>query len=51
MIDSYAVQHCEHVSQRAFEPVVAAFEAEFATMPSLSNLASCSRRSAASQIR
>ena len=39
MIDSYAVQHCEHVSQRSFETVVAAFEAEFATLPSLPNLA------------
>ena len=38
MIDSYAVQHCEHVGQRSFETVVAAFEAEFATLPSLPNL-------------
>ena len=28
MIDSYTVQHCEHVSQRSFAAVVAAFEAE-----------------------
>ncbi len=28
MIDSFTVQHCEHVSQRSFEDVVAAFEAE-----------------------
>ncbi len=28
MIDNYTVQHCEHVSQRSFEAVVAAFEAE-----------------------
>jgi uncharacterized protein (DUF302 family) len=28
MIDSFTVQHCEHVSQRRFEDVVAAFEAE-----------------------
>jgi hypothetical protein len=39
MIDSYAVQRCEHVSQRSFETVVAAFEAESATLPSLPNLA------------
>jgi hypothetical protein len=39
MIDSYAVQHCEHVSRRSFETVVAAFEAELATVPSLPNLA------------
>ena len=37
MIDSHAVLHCEHVSQRSFETVVAAFEAEFATLPSLPN--------------
>ena len=28
MIDSFTVQHCEHVSRRSFEDVVAAFEAE-----------------------
>jgi uncharacterized protein (DUF302 family) len=28
MIDSFSVQHCEHVSQRSFDDVVAAFEAE-----------------------
>ncbi len=28
MIDSFTLQHCEHVSQRSFEDVVAAFEAE-----------------------
>jgi uncharacterized protein (DUF302 family) len=28
MIDSFTVQHCEHVSQRCFEDVVSAFEAE-----------------------
>jgi len=28
MIDSFTVQHFEHVSQRSFEDVVAAFEAE-----------------------
>lgn len=28
MIDSFTVQHCEHVSKRSFEDVVAAFEAE-----------------------
>ena len=28
MIDSFIVQHCEHVSQRRFEDVVAAFEGE-----------------------
>jgi hypothetical protein len=37
MIDSDAVQHCERVGQRSFETVVAAFEAEFATLPSLPN--------------
>jgi hypothetical protein len=28
MIDNYTVQHCEHVSRRSFEDVVAALEAE-----------------------
>ncbi len=28
MIYSFTVQHCEHVSRRSFEDVVAAFEAE-----------------------
>jgi uncharacterized protein (DUF302 family) len=28
MIDRFTAQHCEHVSQRSFEDVVAAFEAE-----------------------
>jgi uncharacterized protein (DUF302 family) len=28
MIDTFTVQHCEHVSERSFEDVVAAFEAE-----------------------
>ena len=28
MIDSFSVQHCEHISQRSFEDVVAAFEGE-----------------------
>lgn len=28
MIDSFTVQHCEHVSRRSFEDVVAAFERE-----------------------
>lgn len=32
MIDSFTVQHCEHVSQRSFEDVVAAFEAELGDM-------------------
>jgi uncharacterized protein (DUF302 family) len=32
MIDSYTVQHCEHVSQRPFEAVVAAFEAELGSV-------------------
>jgi hypothetical protein len=39
MIDSYAVQCWQHVGQRSFETVVAAFEAEFVTVPSLPNLA------------
>jgi hypothetical protein len=38
MIDSDAVQRCEHVGERSFETVAAAFEAEFATLPSLPNL-------------
>jgi uncharacterized protein (DUF302 family) len=28
MIDRFSVQHCEHVSRRSYEDVVAAFEAE-----------------------
>ncbi len=28
MIDSFTVQHCEHVSQRSFDDVVSRFEAE-----------------------
>ena len=32
MIESYSVQHCEHVSQRPFEAVVAAFEAELGSV-------------------
>ncbi|WP_026607989.1 DUF302 domain-containing protein [Methylocapsa acidiphila] len=32
MIDSFTVQHYEHVSQRSFESVVAAFEAELGTV-------------------
>jgi hypothetical protein len=32
MIDSFTVQHCEHVSQRSFEDVVAAFEAELGNL-------------------
>jgi uncharacterized protein (DUF302 family) len=28
MIDNYTVQHCEHVSRRSFDDVVAAYEAE-----------------------
>ena len=32
MIDSFIVQHCEHVSQRSFEAVVAAFEAELGSV-------------------
>jgi uncharacterized protein (DUF302 family) len=28
MIDNFTVQHCEHISPRSFEDVVAAFEAE-----------------------
>jgi uncharacterized protein (DUF302 family) len=32
MIDSFTVQHCEHVSQRAFGDVVAAFEAELGSV-------------------
>jgi uncharacterized protein (DUF302 family) len=32
MIDSFTVQHCEHVSQRSFEAVVAAFEAELGSV-------------------
>jgi uncharacterized protein (DUF302 family) len=32
MIDSYTVQHCEHVSQRSFDDVVAAFEAELGSV-------------------
>src|ERR1700722_15803897 len=32
MIDSFTVQHCEHVSQRPFEDVVAAFDAELGSV-------------------
>ena len=32
MIDSFTVQHCEHVSRRSFEAVVAAFEAELGSV-------------------
>src|ERR1700678_4231040 len=32
MIDSFTVQHCEHVSVRSFETVVAAFEAELGSV-------------------
>ena len=32
MIDSYTVQHCEHVSQRSFESVIAALEAELGSV-------------------
>ena len=32
MIDSFTVQHCEHVSQRSFQAVVAAFEAELGSV-------------------
>jgi uncharacterized protein (DUF302 family) len=32
MIDSFTVQHCEHVSQRSFEAVVTAFEAELGSV-------------------
>ena len=32
MIDSFTVQHCEHVSQRSFGDVVAAFEAELGSV-------------------
>jgi uncharacterized protein (DUF302 family) len=32
MIDSFTVQHCEHVSQRSFQDVVAAFEAELGSV-------------------
>ncbi len=32
MIDSFTVQHCEHVSGRSFEAVVAAFEAELGSV-------------------
>ena len=49
MIDSYAVQHCEHVGQRSFETVVAAIEAEFATLPSLPNVADWNAYQAALQ--
>jgi choline dehydrogenase len=40
MIDSYAVQHCEHVSQRSFETVVAAFEALAACVELVLDIAS-----------
>jgi uncharacterized protein (DUF302 family) len=32
MIESFTVQHCEHVSQRSFEAVAAAFEAELGNL-------------------
>lgn len=32
MIESFTVQHCEHVSQRSFEDVVARFEAELGNL-------------------
>jgi uncharacterized protein (DUF302 family) len=32
MIDSFTVQHCEHVSRRSFEDVVVAFEAELGSV-------------------
>jgi hypothetical protein len=32
MIDSFTVLHCEHVSDRSFETVVAAFEAELGSV-------------------
>ena len=32
MIDSFTVQHCEHVSGHSFEAVVAAFEAELGSV-------------------
>jgi uncharacterized protein (DUF302 family) len=32
MIDSFTVQHCEHVSRRSYEDVVAAFEAELGSV-------------------
>jgi uncharacterized protein (DUF302 family) len=32
MIDSFTVQHCEHVSPRSFEAVAAAFEAELGSV-------------------
>jgi uncharacterized protein (DUF302 family) len=32
MIDNYTVQHCEHVSRRSFDDVVAAFEAELGSV-------------------
>jgi hypothetical protein len=32
MIDRFTVQHCEHVSQRSFENLVAAFEAELGSV-------------------
>jgi uncharacterized protein (DUF302 family) len=32
MIDSFNVQHCEHVSQHSFEAAVAAFEAELGSI-------------------
>jgi uncharacterized protein (DUF302 family) len=32
MIDSFIVQHCEHVSSRSFENAVAAFEAELGNL-------------------
>ncbi|MCW0233889.1 MAG: DUF302 domain-containing protein [Ferrovibrio sp.] len=32
MIESFSVQHCEHVSQRSFEDVVTRFEAELGNL-------------------
>lgn len=32
MIESFTVQHCEHLSQRSFEDVVARFEAELGNL-------------------
>ncbi|MDQ0393406.1 hypothetical protein [Labrys monachus] len=35
MIESFTVQHCEHVSQRSLEDVVTRFEAEFGNIAEL----------------
>jgi hypothetical protein len=32
MIDSFTAQHCEHVSQRCFDDVATAFEAELGSV-------------------